>query len=213
MVLAWAGLPQLLIIPFVPALLKRFDPRAIVCVGLVIFGVSCLLNIHLSFNDGGQQFMFTNIVRALGQAVVLSPLSVIALSQIAPSDSAAASGLFNMLRSLGGAIGTSLLATIITKREQYHSNIIGLSVTPSRPADESFLLQLQHYFQAHGLPDPFRAYHQAEILLGNLVARQALIMAFSDAFYVMAVVMLAAAAAVVLTRSTRPAPALRPAHA
>jgi MFS transporter, DHA2 family, multidrug resistance protein len=202
-VLAWSGLPQLFIIPLVPALLKRFDARAIVCVGLVVFAISCFMNSELSFNDGGPQFMFTNIVRAFGQALLISPLSTIAMADIHPRDSAAASGLFNMLRSLGGAIGTAALATIITKREQFHSNIIGQSVTPYSVIDQSFLIRMQHFFQAHGVPDPARSYHQAEILLGNLVAQQSFIMGFSDAFYVMAVVLLTAAIAVVLTRPLR----------
>ncbi|MEP9348399.1 MDR family MFS transporter [Xanthobacter sp. KR7-225] len=202
-VLAWAGLPQLFIIPFVPALLARFDSRIIVCAGLVVFSASCFMNAHLSFNDGGPQFILTNIVRAFGQAIVLSPLANLAMAEIGPKDSAAASGLFNMLRSLGGAIGTAALATIISKREQFHSNIIGQSVTPSAPRDVSFLLEMQRFFEAHGLPDPARAYHQGEILLGKLVARQALILAFSDAFFVMAAVLLTAAFAIVLTRAPR----------
>ncbi|QIB34525.1 DHA2 family efflux MFS transporter permease subunit [Ancylobacter pratisalsi] len=200
LVLAWTGLPQLFIIPFVPYVLARVDVRAVVCMGLIVFGASCLLNTHLSFNDGGEQFMLTNIVRAFGQAFLIAPLSAIAMANIPPKDSAAASGLFNMLRSLGGAIGTAALATIITKREQFHSNIIGQSVTSANVVDQSFLTRLQLYFESHGVPDPGRSYHQAEILLGNLVAQQALIMAFSDAFYVMAVILAIAAIAVILTR-------------
>jgi hypothetical protein len=42
----------------------------------------------------------------------------------APSEAGAASGLSNMLRNLGGAVGTATLATVLTKREQFHSNII-----------------------------------------------------------------------------------------
>jgi len=203
LVLAWSGLPQLFIIPFVPYILTRVDVRAVVCMGLIVFAGSCVLNTHLSFNDGGPQFMFTNIVRAFGQAFLIAPLSAIAMANIAPKDSAAASGLFNMLRSLGGAIGTAALATIITKREQFHSNIIGQAVTPFNPVDRSFLTRMQHYFELHGVPDPARSYHQAEILLGNLVAQQALILAFSDAFYVMAVVLAVAAIVVLLTRVAR----------
>lgn len=201
LVLASSGLPQLLIIPFVPALLKRIDARAIVCVGLSVFALSCFMNTHLSFDNAGPQFMLTNLVRALGQAILLTPLSSIAMAQMPPADTAAASGLFNMLRSLGGAIGTAVLATVITKREQFHSNIIGQSVTPFSLTDQSFLLRMQQYFQTHGVPDASRSYHQGEILLGKLVAQQSLILAFSDAFYVMGLMLVSAAVAIVLTRS------------
>ncbi|WP_342238706.1 DHA2 family efflux MFS transporter permease subunit [Inquilinus sp. OTU3971] len=201
LVLASSGLPQLLIIPFVPLLLKRIDARVLVCVGLSIFALSCFMNTHLSFDNAGSQFVLTNLVRALGQAILLTPLTGIAMAQILPAESAAASGLFNMLRNLGGAIGTAALATVITKREQFHSNIIGQSVTPFDLTEQSFLSRMQHYFQAHGVPDAARSYHQGEILLGKLVAQQSLILAFSDAFYVMGVVLVSAAVAIVLTRS------------
>ncbi len=201
LVLAWSGVPQLFIIPFVPLILRHFDVRAVVCAGLVVFAASCFMNTHLSFNDAGPQFIAANLVRALGQAFLIAPLSSIAMANVAPKDSAAASGLFNMMRSLGGAIGTAALATIITKREQFHSNIIGQSVTAFSPTDQSFLIRMQHYFLTRGVPDLGRSYHQGEILLGNLVARQAYIFGFSDAFYVMAVVLLTAAVAVILTKA------------
>jgi DHA2 family multidrug resistance protein len=204
LVLAWAGLPQLLIIPFVPLLQKRFDARLIVCTGLLIFATSFFLNTHLSLDNGGDQFMMTNIVRALGQAVVLAPLAGIATIGIPKELSGAASGVFNMMRTLGGAVGTAALATIISKREQFHSNIIGQSVTPYGENVQQFLTRMQEYFLSHGIADQELARHQAEILLGKLVAQQSLIMAFSDTFYVMGLVVLVAVVAVMLTRK-RPA--------
>ncbi|MGO7718941.1 EmrB/QacA family drug resistance transporter, partial [Rhizobium johnstonii] len=66
-----------------------------------------------------------NIIRAIGQALVLTPITAITTAGIAPSDAAASSGLTNILRNLGGAVGTATLVTVLTKREQFHSNIIG----------------------------------------------------------------------------------------
>ncbi|CAA0108831.1 Multidrug export protein EmrB [Starkeya nomas] len=199
-VLAWVGLPQLVIIPFMPTLLKRVDARVLVGIGLTIFAVSCFMNTHLSFDDAGDQFMMTNIVRAIGQAVILSPLAGITMIGTPPELSGQASGLFNMMRSMGGAVGTAALATVITKREQFHSNIIGQSVTPYGDTVHAFLTERQHYFMQHGMADAAGAYHQAEILLGKLVAQQALIMGFSDTFAVLGAILLVAAIAVAFTR-------------
>jgi DHA2 family multidrug resistance protein len=199
-VLAWVGLPQLLIIPFVPWLTARFDARMVVGAGLVVFAASCFLNIHMSLDYSGPQLFWSNIVRAVGQAVVIAPLAGIAMLNVAPQDAAAASGIFNMLRNLGGAIGTAALETVITKREQFHSNIIGQSVTEYSVTVREYLAGLQHYFEAHGVPDPAKAEHQAIVALGDQVARQALVMAFSDTFYVLGVVMLLATLSVLLTR-------------
>ncbi len=132
LVLAWTGLPQLVLIPLVPWLMKRFDIRYIGSLGILIFAASCFMNTTMSIDYSGDQFWLPNIVRAIGQALVITPLTAVAMFGIAPKDAGDASGLFNMLRNLGGAVGTAALATIITKREQFHSNIIGQSVTLSR---------------------------------------------------------------------------------
>ena len=128
-VLAWTGLPQLLLIPLVPMLMKRFDARYIGFVGIGVFAARCFMNMTLSPDVAGDQFWLPNIVRAIGQALVLTPISAITTAGIAPSEAGAASGLSNMLRNLGGAVGTATLATVLTKREQFHSNIIGQSVS------------------------------------------------------------------------------------
>src|SRR3984957_18145293 len=104
-VLAWTGLPQLLLIPFVPMLMGRFDVRLIVILGLSVFGGSFLMNIHMSPDYEGDQFWIPNIVRAAGQALVMAPMSRIAMIGIQQFEAAGASGIFNMLRNLGGAFG------------------------------------------------------------------------------------------------------------
>jgi len=199
-VLAWTGLPQLVLIPLVPKLMQRFDTRYIAFTGLMIFAYSCFMNITMSPDYAGDQLWIPNIVRAIGQAMVLTPLTSVTTGQIAPQDVAAASGISNMLRNLGGAVGTAVLATVITKREQFHSNIIGQSVTLGREEVRNRLAQTTDYFMAHGVPDPAAAHQQAIIALGKTVKHQALVMGFSDTFAVIGVVLVIAAVAVLLTR-------------
>jgi DHA2 family multidrug resistance protein len=202
-VLAWTGLPQLVLIPLVPLLMKRFDVRHVAFVGIGIFAISCFMNITLSPDSAGDQFFVPNIVRALGQALVLTPISTITTAGIAPSEAGAASGLSNMLRNLGGAVGTAALATLLTKREQFHSNIIGQQVTLYRDEVRRRIADLTHYFQAHGVVDPAAAQHQALVALSAIVRRQALIFAFSDAFAVIGVLLAIAAVAVLFARKIR----------
>jgi DHA2 family multidrug resistance protein len=204
-VMAWTGLPQLVLIPLVPKLMQRFDTRYIAFTGLMIFAYSCFMNTAMSLDYSGDQLWIPNVVRAIGQAMVLTPLTSVTTGEIAPQDAAAASGISNMLRNLGGAIGTAVLATVITKREQFHSNIIGQSVTLSREEVRSRISQLTDFFMAHGVPDPEAAHQQAIIALGNTVKRQALVMGFSDTFAVIAAVLVFAAIAVAFTRKVKAA--------
>jgi DHA2 family multidrug resistance protein len=199
-VLAWTGLPQLLIIPLVPLLIKRFDVRYVGFVGISIFAASCFMNITLSLDSAGDQFFVPNLVRAIGQALVLTPITVITTAGIAPSEAGAASGLSNMLRNLGGAVGTAMLATVLTKREQFHSNIIGQSVTFAREEVRDRIAQLTQYFMAHGVTDPAVAQHKAIAAIGATVHRQALILGFSDTFAVIGVVLSLAAVALLFAR-------------
>jgi DHA2 family multidrug resistance protein len=198
-VLAWTGLPQLLLIPLVPKLMQRFDIRYIAFAGLALFALSAFMNIEMSLDYSGDQLFVPNIIRAIGQALTLAPLSAISLGSVAPQDAAAASGISNMMRNLGGAIGTALLSTIVTKREQFHSNIIGQSVHLGREEVRARIEQMTNFFLAHGVSDPATAHQQAIISLGNIVKRQALVMGFSDAFAVVGVVLALSGIAILLT--------------
>jgi MFS transporter, DHA2 family, multidrug resistance protein len=202
-VLAWTGLPQLILIPLIPKLMQRFDTRYVAITGLVIFAYSCFMNTAMSPDYAGDQLFIPNIVRAVGQAMVLTPLTSVMTGEIAPQDAAAASGISNMLRNLGGAIGTAVLATIVTKREQFHSNIIGQSVTLGREEVRTRIAQMTDYFMAHGVPDPAGARQQAIVALGKAVKHQALVMGYSDAFAIIGAVLVIAAIAVLLTRKVR----------
>jgi DHA2 family multidrug resistance protein len=202
-VLAWTGLPQLILIPLVPKLMQRFDTRYIAFTGLMIFAYSCFMNTAMSPDYAGDQLWIPNIVRAIGQAMVLTPLTSVTTGGIPPQDAAAASGISNMLRNLGGAIGTAVLATVITKREQFHSNIIGQSVSLGREEVRNRIAQTTDFFMAHGVPDPAAARQQAIIALGKAVKHQALVMGFSDTFAVIGVVLVLSALAVALTRKVR----------
>jgi DHA2 family multidrug resistance protein len=202
-VLAWTGLPQLLLIPLVPLLMKRFDARYIGAFGIALFAGSSFMNLTLSPDTAGDQLLIPNIVRAVGQALILTPLSSIATSGTSPAEAGAASGLSNMLRNLGGAVGTAVLATVLTKREQFHSNIIGQSVTLYRDEVRQRIAELTNYFLSHGISDPATAKHQAIVAIGNIVKRQALIIGFSDTFAIIGAVLAIAAIALLFARKAK----------
>ena len=200
-VLAWTGLPQLVLIPLVPILMKLFGARGVGFVGIAIFASSCFMDVTLSRDVAGDQFLLPNIVRALGQALVLTPISAITTGGIAPSEAGAASGLSNMLRNLGGAVGTATIATVLTKREQFHSNVIGQSVSIYREETRQRIADLTHYFLSHGVSDVATAQHKAIGALGVIVRRQALILGFGDGFAVIGVVLAAAALALLFAKN------------
>ena len=213
-VVAWTGLPQLLVIALVPLLMKRIDARLLVGVGLVVFALSCFMNLWLDIDYAAPQLFWPDVIRAVGQAIVMTPLSAIAMVGIASAEAGAASGLFNMMRNLGGAIGTAAVETFFTKREQFHSFIINAHVSLLQPATRERIADLQQYFLTHspanavdpqllsgnlqqysmaqGVAGVAGAWHQAVIAVGNTIRAQATIMGYADCFALLGIVLLAA---------------------
>jgi DHA2 family multidrug resistance protein len=200
MVLAWTGLPQLVLIPLVPRLMKRFDPRLVIAGGFVLFAASNFMNIYMTADYATDQLFWPNVVRAIGQALVMTPLSAVATAGIEPENAGSASGLFNMMRNLGGAVGIAVLQTLLTKREQYHSNVLMQSVSLLEQATRTRLEQLTQYFMNHSVIDRTDALHRAYVAIGHVVQKQAFILAFSDTFYLLGAALIVALAAALLLK-------------
>ena len=200
MVLAWTGLPQLLLIPLVPRLMQRLDPRILIAIGFALFSASNFMNIFMTADYGTDQLFWPNVVRAIGQALVMTPLSAVATAGIEAENAGSASGLFNMMRNLGGAVGIALLQTFLTKREQYHSNVLMQSVSLFEQATRTRLDELTQYFLNHGVANPADALSRAYVAVGHVVQKQAFILAFSDTFYLLGVALIVALVAGLLLK-------------
>jgi MFS transporter, DHA2 family, multidrug resistance protein len=201
MVLAWTGLPQLVLIPLVPRLMKRIDPRIVIGIGFALFAASNFMNIYMTNDYAADQLFWPNVVRAVGQALCFAPLSAVATAGIEAENAGSASALFNMMRNLGGAIGIAALQTLLTKREQYHSNVLSQQVTVFEQATRTRLDQLTQYFISHGVIDRIDAVHHAYVAIGKVIQKQAFILGFSDTFYLIGVSQITALiAALMLTK-------------
>jgi MFS transporter, DHA2 family, multidrug resistance protein len=196
------GLPQLLVFPFVPRLMKRFDLRLIVFVGALIFGGSCLLNIYMNPQFGGPQFQFANIVRALGQPFTIVPLSALATAGLLREQQGDGSALFNIMRNLGGSVGTALLSTMITQREQFHDFRIGERITPYNPYVQQYLSNQSAQNLTHS-GDPAGALQQAYRMLQSSIQTNSFVMAYSECFLVLGIILLVGSATIWFCKKTR----------
>jgi MFS transporter, DHA2 family, multidrug resistance protein len=203
MVIIWLGLPQLVVIPLIPKLMKFVDARIIIGVGILLFGGSCFFNIHLDSNFAGPQFCIPLIIRALGQPLIMTPLSAVTTSGMAKGrESGAASALFNMMRNIGGSIGIAGLSTLLSVRERFHSERIGESVTVYSGAVQQRMQQSVDYFLSQG-SDSYSAHMRAVGAIGGAVRRESFLFAYGDCFLVLGCVLLASAAALFFMKKPR----------
>jgi DHA2 family multidrug resistance protein len=193
-VIAWSGLPQLFVMPFVAALSAKIDNRIMCTFGLLLFGISCVMNAYMTASTGYDQLMLTQVIRAIGQPFVMLTLSNFAMSGIAPKDMPSAASLFNMTRNLGGSIGIALLATALTNREHFHSLRIGESVSLASSATQARLDQLTQAFMAKGF-DPATAANQAIEAIDRIVRRESYVMAYNDGFWIVGMILIGAISA------------------
>jgi len=199
-VIIWLGLPQLLVIPLVPKLMQRFDARILIGIGILLFGGSSFLTSHLDSDFAGPQFYIPLVIRALGQPLIMVPLSAISTAGMAKGrESGSASALFNMMRNIGGSIGIAGLSTLLSVRERFHSARIGESVTIYSGAVQERLQQSATYFMSQG-SDPSSAHMRSIGAVGGAVRRQAFLLSYSDCFLALGCVLLSSAVALFFMR-------------
>ena len=189
-VIMWAGLPQLFIMPFVARLSSKVDNRILCSFGLLLFGISCLMNAYMDAGTGYDQLLWSQVVRSLGQPFVMLTLSNFALNGMPPQDTASASSLFNMTRNLGGSIGIAMLGTSLTQREHFHSARLGESISSFSAATQLRIDQMTQNFVGQGF-DPVTAGDKALKAIDGIVRRESYVMAYNDGFFIVGGVLLA----------------------
>jgi DHA2 family multidrug resistance protein len=202
-VLIWLGLPQLLVIPLVPKLMQRVDTRIIIGIGVLLFGGSSFLTAHLDSDFAGPQFYFPLIIRALGQPLIMVPLSAVTTAGMAKGrESGSASALFNMMRNIVGSIGIAGLSTLLSVRERFHSERIGESVTAYSGAVQERVQQSAAYVLTQG-SDSYSANKRAIGAIGAAVRREAFLLSYGDCFLTLGCVLLASASVLCFMKKAR----------
>jgi DHA2 family multidrug resistance protein len=182
-IIMWQGLPQLFILPFIPWIMKKFDNRVLLGFGFIMFGTSALMNSELTRDWAQDQFFWSQIVRALGQPFIITPLSTIGYYGIEPSEIGSASGLNNMMRNLGGSLGIGTLGALFD--HQYHLHFTRLAEATSK---YSAIVQegIVSRISIVGERSPIAGAKVAVASIYRSMNKEAFVMSFSDTFFVIA---------------------------
>jgi DHA2 family multidrug resistance protein len=197
--------------PILPFLLGRMNLRLMVILGLLCFAASCFLDIHLTADSSGGDFVASQLLRGVGQMLSMMPLNQASVGAVSREDAADAAGLFNMSRNLGGSLGLALLGVFIDRRAADHFASISSTVTAN-----SQLAQERIARQAAALSDGGdAAYGQMRALasLSRTIQQQAMVITYSEAFWALGVLLLLMLPLVFLLRTPpRNAPPRAEAH-
>ncbi|MET0344052.1 MAG: DHA2 family efflux MFS transporter permease subunit [Polyangiales bacterium] len=168
--------------PFVGALARRTDPRAVLAAGGLVLGGALAMMTSLSPQTGEDDLFWPLLVRAGGTVMMFLPLSLATLGPIPRSEVAAASGFYNLTRQLGGSIGVALLSTLLTQREAFHRAVLVEKLGASDPMVLERVSATTQAFIAKGMTfSDARAGALAS--LDGIVNQQSAVLSFADTFW------------------------------
>jgi MFS transporter, DHA2 family, multidrug resistance protein len=178
--LTYVILPMVVLLPLSIFLLRRFDARMVLVIGLVAFGVAGLLGTQLTHEWSLGDFVPMALLQSVGQTFTLTPLVVMALANADPTRATAFAAYIQVMRLGGAETGISLMATWLRVREQAHSNFIGQHVVDGSIDVNQALAKMTGYFSSR---DSSEAPARALGLLSSIVQREANTLAYIDGFW------------------------------
>src|SRR5262245_31097122 len=175
------GLAQFATAPLAGRLMTRIDPRIMLAVGFLLFAAGTWQMTWLTKDWDFWELLWPQIFRGVGLMLSFIPINNISLGTLAPERVKNASGLYNLMRNLGGAFGLAGLTTILNDRTDLHLARLHEAVTWSRPAALEALNGLAQRFQSYGSDAQAMALKQLTLL----THRQGVVMAFADVFFLL----------------------------
>ncbi len=193
--------------PVVGAFMGKIDARYPVVIGLLLLALSCYLLEPINLNWGWNDFLSSSLTRGLGLVLVFLPLTMAAVGDCPTEDIQTASSLLSLVRTLGGSIGIAVLATLLTRRDDFHRAVLVEHVTPYSVEAMSRFNQMTSMFEKSGwaLAD---AKAHALRLLDTQVATQAMMLSYADLASILAIFLVATLPFCVLLTSGKKAGAI-----
>lgn len=195
MAVCTTGIFQIWSVPIYLYLSKRINLRWLLMVGLGGFAFSMFLFTPITHQWGWQELLLPQAVRGASQQFAMAPIVTLTLGGIPKERLKLASGVFNLTRNLGGAIGIALCGTILNSRINFHFQRIGEKMVSVPQAVNEFMTRYTSIFTQGG-SDTTAGPLAATKLLGQMVMLEAQTMAFSDAFLLISLLLFMAFALV-----------------
>jgi DHA2 family multidrug resistance protein len=175
-----SGVAMFLTAPVVGRLMMKFDMRYIIASGLVIFAIGSWQMTSITRDFDFYELLVPQILRGIGMMLAMVPVNNIALGTLPPERVKNASGLFNLTRNLGGAVGLAVINQVLNDRTDLHISRLHDRVTWGNATATETLNMLTQKFQGMG-----NASLMAMKQLSMIVHRQAVVMGYGDAFFIL----------------------------
>ncbi|SCX88188.1 DHA2 family efflux MFS transporter permease subunit [Microvirga guangxiensis] len=198
-----SGAVMFLMAPVAGFLSRKMDPRVMMGIGFAAFAFGTFLMSGLTKDWDFWELFIPQVFRGVGLMICMVPINNIALGTLPPERIKNASGLYNLTRNLGGAVGLALINTILNNRLDLHLQRLRENVNWGRSTAVETLNAMTMKFQSLGTD----ASAAAIKTMSNMVRREAMVMSFADVFLLLTVLFLCLILALPFIKKPRAAPA------
>ena len=188
-VLAPGGVATLFAMPLVGRLVNRVNPKILIIFGLLITAASTWTLSRLSLSADFITVVWPRVFIGIGLAFIFIPLTTLTLSAIRKEEMGNATSIFNLMRNLGGSVGISFTATMLSRRAQFHQSHLVDRLTPFDMAYQQGAGQAAQALQSGGL-ESGSAVHGGLGVLYERMLREAGMLSFNDVFYLLTVMII-----------------------
>jgi MFS transporter, DHA2 family, multidrug resistance protein len=186
-------------------LVGKVPSRWLLAVGFTLLSLSSLMLSDINLQVGMMNVIWPSIVNGIAISFIFVPLTTTTMSQLNQRQMGNATGIFNLMRNLGGSIGIAFVTTLIARGAQAHQALMVGHLTPLDPAYTTRLAAVKHALMQH--TDAVTAGRQAYSIIYTELTRQANLWAFVDNFRLFALLAISCLPLIFLFKRIRHAPA------
>lgn len=192
LVLGPGGVTILIFMPVAGILLKYIDAKRILFAGFLISSASIYMMSKLNLDAGFTNIIIPRVIQGVGVAFFFVPLMTATMSTIKKEEMGNATGIFNLVRNLGGSFGTAFVMTVLSQRAQFHQSRLVEKLTPLDSAFTSGFENIENILRHSFLAATYNIETGLQMTY-NFMQRQAMMLAFSDVFFLLCLLNLAIA--------------------
>jgi len=174
------GIGSFLTIILIGKLVTKVDNRILTSLGFLALGYSCYLLGNLNLNIGMNNVIWPNILSGVALGMLFIPLSTLSFATLKTEELGNATGIYNLMRNIGGSIGISIISNSLSNRAQIHQASLVSHLTPYDQVYQQRLSDISHFLALKS--GMVTAAQQAQTLIYSILVKQSVLWAFIDNF-------------------------------
>ena len=179
------GIGAIIAVTFVGRVIGRLDGRKLITCGFLLLAYSSYMLSGLNLQISIMNIALPNFLMGLAMGLTFVSLATLTMADLPNEQMGNATGIFNLMRNIGGSFGISIVTTMLARRAQVHQTYIAAHLNPYNPVFQRYFAQFQSLFASHGVSD--HPAHKALLSLYGLAVQQSTLLAYMDDFKILAI--------------------------